>query len=339
MISSATRDRLCEPDLLAIRDGHMARLEALYAGQRLESPLFLWGYRGKGQSNPYVEPEAWVAEALEDLVEHADRLRDPDVFRPLTIEFGPYGVHFVDKILGADVFDLDGTGNWQAHPLQTPVGALEPPDLDRDPTWALARRLALAFLEARVRVPLFGLPTIASALNIAVNLYGQRILLAMLTEPDAVRHDLRVINDLLGALHRHYLACMPLEQLQPVVADRRTQPPGYGQLCGCTTQLVSPSQYAELIAPLDAELLSLYPHGGMIHLCGVHAQHNPVWREMASLRAVQMNDRAVDDLGVYLTELREDQMLYANAYDQMPVERILTTTSGHRTVVVADPAA
>ena len=33
---------------------------------------------------------------------------------------------------------------------------------------------------------LFGLPTVASVLNIAVNLYGDRILLAMLTEPEAV---------------------------------------------------------------------------------------------------------------------------------------------------------
>jgi hypothetical protein len=42
--------------------------------------------------------------------------------------------------------------------------------------------------------------------------------------------------------------------------------PGHGQLCGCTTQLVSGKMYADFIAALDDELLSLYPHGGMIHL-------------------------------------------------------------------------
>jgi len=74
----------------------------------------------------------------------------------------------------------------------------------------------------------------------------------------------------------------------------------------------------------------------MIHLCGAHTQHIAVWREMRSLRAVQMNDRAVDDLGIYYRELREDQILYANPYDKMPIERILETTGARRTVVVAD---
>ena len=30
-------------------------------------------------------------------------------------------------------------------------------------------------------------------------------------------------------------------------------------------------------------MLSLYPHGGLLHLCGAHTQHIPVWREMAAL--------------------------------------------------------
>ncbi|MBQ9854585.1 MAG: hypothetical protein IJO53_00215, partial [Clostridia bacterium] len=50
-------------------------------------------------------------------------------------------------------------------------------------------------------LPLFGLPTIASALNIAVNLFGGEILMEMLTEPDNASADLTTINNLLCELH------------------------------------------------------------------------------------------------------------------------------------------
>jgi hypothetical protein len=89
-----------------MRERHVAQLRVLFAGQAPEHALFLKGTRGKGTRHPYVEPERWVEEALDDLAARADALRDGGVFRPLALEFGPYGVHFIDKILGAEVFDL-----------------------------------------------------------------------------------------------------------------------------------------------------------------------------------------------------------------------------------------
>jgi hypothetical protein len=74
----------------------------------------------------------------------------------------------------------------------------------------------------------------------------------------------------------------------------------------------------------------------MIHLCGTHTHLIPIWREMASLRAVQMNDRAAEDLEIYFHELRDDQMLYVNPCANMPVERIMDITGGRRVVIVAD---
>ena len=339
-MKASTKARLTDPKLLAAREGHMRRLAAMYGGERLQQPFVLCGYCGKGQADPYIDPEQWVVEALDDLAANGDKLLDAVVFRPLAIEFDPYGVHFVDHIFGAEVFQVDsGMGaeyGWQAHYLDQPVGRLEPPDLDNDPTWALVRRVTEAFVSAEVTVPLFGLPVIASPLNIAVNLYGENILLAMVADPEAAHHDLGVINDLLCRLHRWYQAHLPAAQLQPTVAAGRTQPPGFGQLCGCTTQLVSARQYGHFIAPLDEALLSVYAGGGMIHLCGAHTQHIPIWRSMKALRAVQMNDRAIDDLATYYADLRDDQMLYCNPYDQMSVAQILEITRGHRTVICAD---
>jgi hypothetical protein len=155
-------------------------------------------------------------------------------------------------------------------------------------------------------------------------------------DPGAARHDLRVLSDVLCDLHRWYLDAVPAEQLQCILPNARCQPPGYGQLCGCTTQLISGEMYREFIAPLDDELLSLYPGGGLIHLCGSHTQHIPVWNEMLSLHAIQINARAAEDLETYYRELRDDFVFYVNPCEGMPVERIVEITGGQRVVIVAD---
>ena len=77
-------------------------------------------------------------------------------------------------------------------------------------------------------------------------------------EPENAKADFKVINDLLCSLHRKSRELIPEAQLQPVISWNRTQPPGYGQLCGCTTQLISGSCYQEMIAPLDDQLLAVY---------------------------------------------------------------------------------
>lgn len=327
---------LSDPELIRARDAHIAHLKALFDGKPTRLPYVLCGYGGSSSSDIYEEPEKCVEEALADLCGHVDLLNDDWVFRPLVIEPWFYGVHFVDKILGAEVFDLDGTGNWQAHYLKTPVGELQAVDLDTSEVWNLAVRYANAFVASGVTVPFMGLPVIASALNIAINLYGQEIILAMCTNRDGAHRDLAVINDLLCEMHRRFRSILPENQLQPVVSGWRTQPPGFGQICGCSTQLLSPELYKEFIAPLDDEVLSVYPNGGMIHLCGTHTQHIPVWGEMRSMRALQLNDRAAVDLPIYFRELRDDQILYVNTCDEMPVDRILEITSGQRLVLVAD---
>jgi hypothetical protein len=327
---------LSRTDLLCARDHHLHRLEALFRGAVVQPPFFLLGITGRGQADPYAEPERWVDQCLEFLATQADSGLDPAVFRPLIVEYGPFGVHFVDRILGARVYQH--AGQWWADRLETPVGSLVPPDLARDETWQLAQRAALAFAAHGLTVPLLGLPCIASALNVALNLRGEHLLTAMLTDPKAAKHDLQVVNDTLIALHRWYLTHIPLTQLQAVAAAGRCQPPGHGQLCGCSTHLLSAPMYEEFVAPLDAALLGVYPKGGMIHLCGVHTQHIPVWREMQALRAIQVNDRAAEDLSAYFSGLRDDQVIYLNPTATMTAALAMQITGGRRLVVVAEPS-
>jgi len=325
---------LSDPHWIALREGHIHRLQRLFDSNPDAGPFWLFGSEYHLDGARLESPASEVEKALHELSSQVEQLNDPTVFRPLTFECDIYGVHFIDKIFGADVFSLDGA--WQSHYLSQPVGMLLSPDLENDPTWQKARDTAEAFLAAGTALPFFGLPTIASALNVGVNLFGQELLASMLSEPEAAQHDLNIINQVLITLHCWYREKLPAAQLQPVVGSFRTQPPGFGQLCGCTTQLISREQYRQFIAPLDAELLGTYPHGGMIHLCGIHLQHIPIWREMKELRAIQVNDRAAEDLKAYWHGLRDDQILYVNPTATMTVERILGITHEQRVVIVSD---
>jgi len=323
--------KLNDEILINKREEHFELLKKIYAGIEPKTIFSINGFVNSGTLNPYEEPELWVEENLKILDENAGILMDDKVFRPICIEFGLYGVHFIDKILGAEVFFRDG--QWYNEYLDSPIGELEPPDLKNNKTWSLAKRTAKAFTESRAKLPLFGLPTIASTINIAVNLYGQEILSDMYLNPEKAIHDFELINRLLCTLHQWYINNIPCEQLQPVISWERTQPRGFGQLCGCSNQLVSPHLYNEFLASLDDKLLSVYPNGGMIHLCGSHEQHIPTWRDMKSLRAIQVNDRAAEDLVLYFKELREDQMIYLTPCEVMSAERAVEITGGHRLII------
>jgi len=334
-MNQSTLSTLRDPALLEVRNAHLARLESLFAGDTPERPFFLKGLREVSNTDPYADPRRWVAEALESLAHNTEESKDPDVFRPLCIEFRPYLVHFAEPMFGARPRRVEG--RWWIDRIHSNIGNLQPPDLDKDPTWHLARTVAREFLSHSVTVPLFSLPTIAGSLNIASSLYGEDFFIAMLKRPAAVRHDLEVINDLLCLLNRWYLDNIPPPQLQQACPDSRCMPPGHGLIYGCTTHLLSHETYRDFIAPLDEKLLSLYPNGGMIHLCGEHTQHIPTWREMKPLRAFQINDRAADDLEIYFNELRDDQIIYLSPTPAMTVPRALEITRSRRLVIAADP--
>ncbi len=330
-------DPLHDRALLAVRDRHLARLESVLAGTHHGPPPSLAGIHGKARTSALDDPRRCIAEQLESLAEQADALRDDWVFRPLIAGVGPYGVHFVDAILGAEVYDLDGTGNWQVKLLDQPVGTLEPPDLERHPVWRLACEAAEAFIESGVTVPFFCTPCLSSALNTIINLYGQEFLIALIADPEAARHDLQVITDLIVAMHRWYRAWIPEARLQAVAAGTRTRPPGRGHICGCSTQLVSPVLYRDFIVPCEDAVLNAYPRGGMIHLCGIHDALIPIWREMRSIRVVQLNDRASADLSRYLAELREDQIIYSLQCPDMPWQEAVRISGGRRMVLTFAP--
>ena len=319
--------------LLSIYQEHYTRLESLFTGRSPETPFGLQGI-SVSTTDPGIAPEEWFAESIAELAESVPVAIDELVFRPLSICFDPRGVHFIDDLFGAETFLHPFSEQWQVHPFKTTVGTLEYPETRRNPGWLKIRRVAELFLEHDPPNVKLELPTLSSALNIAVNLYGEEILVAMLTDPDSARHDLRIINDVIKELHTWFIDHVPLSRFQPIAMAGRFQPVGHGQICGCTTQLPSNEMYEDFIAPLDAEILSLYPKGGLLHLCGAHIHHIPTWKSMPELKSVQLNDRAALDLPLYFSGLREDQMLYVNYFDDMYIDEVLRITGGERTILV-----
>ena len=314
------------------RKKHMARLCDLFDGKPADRPFVLSGVSGVSSADPYSEPEKWVQEAVDSLLIQTGALLSDKTFRPMVLEYSLYGVHFTDRLFGAEVFYSNGY--WWSRKIRYPVGELPVPDLETNGTWILAKRLAKAMVDYGCEAPFICPQVLGAPFNQAFNLYKESLLTAFYDCPDKVRRDLSVITDTLCEMHKWYRANIPPEQFQPVVAGGRCQHEGFGQMCGCATQLISADIYNEFIADLDDKVLSLYPNGGMYHLCGSHTQHLDRWRKMERFRAFQLNDRAADDLEQYYNGLREDQIIYVNPTEAMTFGRIMEITGGRRIVAV-----
>lgn len=170
-------DILNEAALVAQRDRWFDRLQGVFDGTYREPIAFvLDGVRGRGVCDPYAEPERWVDECMADIAANRAALAaNEEKFVPVCVEFGLYGVHYIDRIFGSNVYFK--SGQWYNDYLTTPIGELRDPDLEHDETFQLSLRAARRFAEVGGELTLFGLPTIASTLNIAINLYGQEILM------------------------------------------------------------------------------------------------------------------------------------------------------------------
>lgn len=345
-MNARVRSLMNDPILLENRDLWFRKLKTLFDGA-YSGPIALDGRVGRHSGSLacsdqrdifHNDPEQALEIGLEDLAEQIEATREKIdfMFIPYTLEADWYSVHFVDKIFGAEVLYDEDARQWYNRYLKTEVGMLEKPDLANSEPWNMARRYAEAYLQLDVKLPLLGTPVLSSPLNIAINLYGPNFLVAMIEEPKAAAHDLGRINDVIMELHRWYINHIPLERLQPTVSPWRTQPYGFGQLCGCSTHLVSPNLYRELVMQHDNALLAQYPNGGMIHLCGNHRHLIPLFAAMPHLRAVQLNDLAADHLEHYVNGLREDQVIYFSPTAQIPFEESLEISRGKRMVYCGD---
>ena len=134
-----------EAALVAHRDRWFDKLQQVFDGTYREPIAFvLDGVRGRGVCDPYVEPERWVDECMADIAaQRAQLAANEEKFVPVCVEFGLYGVHYIDRILGSHVYFK--AGQWYNDYLTSPIGELKDPDLEHDETFLLSLRAARRF--------------------------------------------------------------------------------------------------------------------------------------------------------------------------------------------------
>ena len=331
-----TYEILNDPELIAIRDDYFRHMQDVYDGCNDGQPAFVLS----GLTPPCEVPEgASMEEAMhldfDAQATEAHLMRDPRIFRPLASGPSTNGKGW-DKDWFGTPDEPDPVTQFRRR--KEPVGTLEPPDLDTCQAWRNMKLSTEMFLEADVKLPLFSVAPVSEPIVEAVSLYGgEKFLTAMLDDPEAAGNDLQVIADIATEMRQWFVDNVPAQQLQGIVHRLRGQPPGHGQIDGCTTQLLGPETYAEMVGPLDDQILGVYPNGGMIHICGYHTQHIPYWRKSKSLKVLQLSGDAMTDLPIYHKELRDDQLVFVSPHATMSLDDIMDVTGGRRVIIALYP--
>ncbi|MHC4562839.1 MAG: uroporphyrinogen decarboxylase/cobalamine-independent methonine synthase family protein [Planctomycetota bacterium] len=331
-----TYEILNDPELIAIRDDYFRRMQDVYDGTNDGQPAFVLS----GLTPPCEVPEGATLEEtmhleFDAMATEAHLMRDPRIFRPVASGASSHGLSWDD-----DFFPLPKEPDpvTKFRRIKLPVGSLDPPDLNKSEAWRNMKRSAEIFLEADVKLPLFSAYGVTGPIVEAVSLYGgEKFLLGLLDDPDAARSDLQVLADLAAGMRKWFVDNIPEQQLQGIIHRLRGQPPGYGQIDGCTLQLIGPDIYREIVGPLDNAILGVFPKGGMIHICGYHTHHIPFWREMENLKVLQLSGDAMTDLEIYHKELRDDQLVFVSPHATMLLPQIMEITQGRRVIIALYP--
>ena len=318
--------------LASVQKTHRENVRRLFAGEPVASVVSIDMLPQESNCEwDAGEFPAWLRKSLDFLDRGLPEAFDETTYRPLVMEFWPLGVHFVDALFGAQVFQRDG--NFWNDPLQGDLGDLRPIDVENAP---LARWMFACLGQMVAAMPsgvISAAPVFASPLNIALNLFNERALIGLhRAEPSALR-GMRIIADAIRSLHALVRKEFREDQVRFYASSFRWAPDGFGHICGCSTHLIGPELYARHVAALDEMVLGVFPCGGTIHLCGRHTQHIPVWRAMKVVRGVQLNDAATEDFETYFRGLREDQIIYVTPNERMPVEKIVKISGGRRIIL------
>ena len=143
-LSEKAREILNRPDLIKKRDSWFARMEKVFGGEYTGwNSQYVLGVDGVVSHIPYdpaVPAKVRVEAALETAAQNCTALENEAYFRPVCVEYPPFGVHYIDKLLGAEVSFY--AGQWYNKYMTTPIGSLKMPALEEDPLWQDSMRVA-----------------------------------------------------------------------------------------------------------------------------------------------------------------------------------------------------
>jgi len=313
------------------------QFQKLFAG---EKPDYVpsWYYRDE-QIRPELlvvdkDRDAWLDHQLQTVKTNAEEALDSaSLFYPIIEMFSLYGTHYMDVLFGADVKWHEG--QFWSVPVDYAIADIQPPDFDAISLVRETAELARWIKESTAGRFLISMPDGGGPLNIAINIFGDRFLMEMALNPDSARRALTVIADATRRVYELLIDAVGQATLRCHNAYYVYTPSDYAGLSICATQLISAEHFRELVA--DADDASVPPvYQGMIqHLCGHSTQHIQELARRTMVKGLQLNDAAADDHETYFNGLRQDQVVYVIPNERMPVERIMSTSGGLRTVILA----
>ena len=210
-----------------------------------------------------------------------------------------------------------------------------PPDLDGSDLIGETLDLASWIKQRTGGRFLISMPDVGCPLNIAINLFGERFLMELALAPGSARRALGVIADATRRVHELLIDAVGQETLRCHNSFYVYTPRDYAGLSICATQLISAEHFSECVADADDACVPTVYKGMIQHICGHSTQHIRELAERARVKGVQLNDAGADDFETYFNGLRDDQVVYVSPTERMPLEKIMSISSGERTVILA----
>lgn len=159
--------------------------------------------------------------------------------------------------------------------------------------------------------------------NTAHLLAGDKLFTDVYDDPDFVAELLDAVTDaMIDAVPRMKEA---VGEPDDCFFLQGTCTPGGSRLCNCSTEMISPDFYEEIVLPRDNRFFELF--AGMMHICGNHPQCIPHFNMIERLRGLEINFNYLDLFEVSEI-LRDDIILWCTG----PVEPPLLTPLGRRTI-------
>ncbi|RKY23917.1 MAG: hypothetical protein DRP83_08445 [Planctomycetota bacterium] len=311
-----------------------AQFAKVFAGER---PDFVpvWFYHEQlGQMKPELlmlekDRDAWLANQVKAVQANvAESLDGSTLYYPLIEMASFYGTHYIDALFGNDVQWVDG--QFWSKEQKCEVSELQMPDLDNSPLLAETLELATWIKGKTEGRFVISMPDVGSPINVAINLFGERFFLEIAMNPEQAQRVLNMVARVTRRVYEELIKAVGQETIRCHNAFYVYTPYNYAGLSLCATQMISPSNFGDLVADADDASVPDCYEGMIQHLCGSSDQHVEEIAKRNRVKGVQLNDNGADQFESYFKALRQDQIFYLRPTENMPVEKILSITGGER---------
>jgi len=276
--------------------------------------------------------DKWLQNELRAVKENTrEALDSTSLFYPMVEMFSYYGTHFLDKLFGAEVGLY--SGQFWSEVVDYPVSDLQMPDVDNSPVLKEAVELAQWIKKQSPEGFLISMPDVGCPLNIAINLFGDKFLLEMAANPKSAKRALDIVGDVTRRVIEVFCEAVGQQTIRSHNSYYLYTPYDYGGLSLCATQMVSPSNFDDLIATAEAACMPSSYKGMVQHICGKSSQHVAGLAKMPSVKGIQLNDIATEDFAAYYNGLRSDQIFYVRL-TPIKLDEVLATSGGDRTIII-----